>query len=46
MYSVKAYFLAKQFLEIPPALLIPTFSMLMVYWSVGFSSQNNPQEIF
>lgn len=46
MYSVKAYFLAKQFLELPAALLVPTFMMLMVYWTIGYNNANNPEEIF
>jgi len=46
MYSIRAYYLAKQFIELPPSLLVPTFSLLMTYWAVGFSSQNNPEEFF
>jgi hypothetical protein len=46
MYSIRAYYLAKQFLELPPSILVPTGYLLMCYWTVGFSTENNPEEFF
>lgn len=36
MYTIRAYYLAKNMIETPPALLVPTGYMLMMYWTVGF----------
>jgi hypothetical protein len=46
MYSIHAYYLAKQFLELPPSILVPTVYLLLCYWTVGFSTENNPEEFF
>ena len=37
MYTIRAYYLAKNVIETPPALVLPTISLLIIYWSVGFS---------
>ena len=36
MYDVKPYFLSKNILEVPFALLTPMISLLITYWSCGF----------
>lgn len=46
MYTIRAYYLAKNMIETPPALVLPTLSLLIIYWSVGFSQINNPEEFF
>jgi ABC-type multidrug transport system permease subunit len=38
--------MAKNMIETPPALVLPTLSLLLIYWSIGFSKENNPEEFF
>ena len=46
MYTIRAYYLAKNMIETPPAMVLPTLSLLLIYWTVGFNPANNPQEFF
>jgi hypothetical protein len=40
MYSIRAYYLAKNMIETPPALLVPTCYMIFMYWTVGFPDEH------
>lgn len=40
MYSASAYFFGKVISEIPTSLIIPTLFSLLIYWSLGFSTQH------
>lgn len=41
MYSIRAYYLSKNMVETPGALIIPTAYMLMMYWTVGFNTSSD-----
>jgi hypothetical protein len=46
MYSIAAYYLSKNMIELPSALMFPLIQLLLIYWSVGYRGDNWIPELF
>jgi ATP-binding cassette subfamily G (WHITE) protein 1 len=46
MYSIAAYYISKNTIELPSAIFFPLIQLLMIYWSVGYRSENWIPELF
>jgi hypothetical protein len=46
MYSLPAYYLSKNFIELPTSILLPAIQLCMIYWAVGFRADNANPEFF
>lgn len=43
MYSVTAYFFGKIISEMPTSFIIPTLFSILIYWSLGYSTEYSYQ---
>lgn len=46
MYSLTAYYLSKNVIELPTTILIPGIQLAAIYWAIGFRSDNVIPEFF
>jgi ABC-type multidrug transport system permease subunit len=46
MYSIFAYYVSKNMIEMPSAIVFPLIQLLLIYWSVGYRSDNWIPEFF
>lgn len=46
MYSITAYYLSKNMIELPSALIFPLMQLCLIYWTVGYRSENWIPELF
>lgn len=46
MYSIYAYYLSKNMIELPSSIFLPVIQLVMIYWSVGYRGDNWIPEFF
>lgn len=46
MYSISAYYVSKNMIELPSSVFLPLIQLLMIYWAVGYRPDNWLPEFF
>lgn len=46
MYSISAYYLSKNLIELPTSIIFPGVQLAICYWAVGYRSDNWIPEFF
>lgn len=46
MYSISSYYISKNMIELPTSVMIPLIQLALIYWGIGFRSDNWIPEFF